>query len=232
MSAYIIQIDLLSDTTFGRGDGLPGSIDREVEHDRLGLPYLRGRTLKGLLSEEVDHILYNLKRIKGGSLPPQIWVDARQRLFGQSGSQREMGAVVHYGHAMFGTQLRQTVREAISAGRVSRQDILEALTAVRRQTAVETSGEQYGVPVKGSLRSMRVIMRETTLMAQLSSLDSLSANEEGLLAVGVMGLRRAGTGRNRGRGYLRADLLQEGTSILQSRYQHFVDAAGLSEQAD
>lgn len=48
---YSIKIKLLSDTTFGRGDGVAGLVDQEVEHDQYGFPFLRGRTLKGLLSE-------------------------------------------------------------------------------------------------------------------------------------------------------------------------------------
>ena len=48
METYYLKMLLLSDTTFGRGDGVAGLIDQEVEHDPNGFPYLRGRTLKGL----------------------------------------------------------------------------------------------------------------------------------------------------------------------------------------
>lgn len=57
MTIYKMKIQLLSDTTFGRGDGVAGLIDQEVEHDADGFPYLRGRTLKGLLSEECDNLI-------------------------------------------------------------------------------------------------------------------------------------------------------------------------------
>jgi hypothetical protein len=33
MSLYQLRIQLLSDATFGRGDGVAGLIDQEVEHD-------------------------------------------------------------------------------------------------------------------------------------------------------------------------------------------------------
>jgi len=46
MTTYYLNFTLLSDTTFGRGEGVPGLVDEEVEHDRYGLPYLRGRTLE------------------------------------------------------------------------------------------------------------------------------------------------------------------------------------------
>ena len=62
MHEYRLTFTLLSDATFGRGEGIAGLIDREVEHDRFGLPYLRGRTLKGLVSEEADNVLFALER--------------------------------------------------------------------------------------------------------------------------------------------------------------------------
>src|SRR5690606_33029012 len=46
-----IVIELLSDTTFGRGEGTPGAVDVEVEHDFAGLPMLGGKALRGLLRD-------------------------------------------------------------------------------------------------------------------------------------------------------------------------------------
>ncbi len=88
MHEYRLTFTLLSDATFGRGEGIAGLIDREVEHDRYGLPYLRGRTLKGLISEEVDNILFALKQIdsKMEADSANRWVTARQTLFGSPGS--------------------------------------------------------------------------------------------------------------------------------------------------
>ena len=37
MNKYKLKIKLLSDTTFGRGDGVAGIADQEVEHDSYGL---------------------------------------------------------------------------------------------------------------------------------------------------------------------------------------------------
>ena len=55
-----MEITLLSDVTFGRGDGVAGLIDAEVEHDEYGMLYLRGRTLQGLLVEECANIFMRL----------------------------------------------------------------------------------------------------------------------------------------------------------------------------
>ena len=59
MMQYALKLTLLSDGTFASGDGVSGLVDREIEHDAFGLPFLRGRTLKGLLSEEADNLLHH-----------------------------------------------------------------------------------------------------------------------------------------------------------------------------
>jgi len=42
-----IVVELLSDTTFGRGEPTAGEVDMEVEHDDLGLPFLGARRCTG-----------------------------------------------------------------------------------------------------------------------------------------------------------------------------------------
>ena len=42
MTPTTIKITLKSAATFGRGDGVPGLVDREIEHDTNGFPFLRG----------------------------------------------------------------------------------------------------------------------------------------------------------------------------------------------
>ena len=60
MKNMTLKITLKSATTFGRGDGVAGLVDREIEHDTNGFPFLRGRTLKGLLAESAENIVYAL----------------------------------------------------------------------------------------------------------------------------------------------------------------------------
>lgn len=228
MQEYRLTFTLKSDATFGRGEGIAGLIDREVEHDRFGLPYLRGRTLKGLISEEADNILFALRRMKR---PTDNWTAARQTLFGRPGSAAADGALLRFGHAELPEDVRAFVKKAAHDMEDARQAgirplVLGSLTAIRRQTAIETGGEQDGVPAEGSLRAMRVILRETPFEARLMSERPLNDDEKGLLAAAVLAFRRAGTGRNRGRGKLEADLLDAaGASILEEKYRSFVAKA-------
>lgn len=82
MSNYQLQITLLSDAAVGRGDGVAGLVNTEVQHDAYGCPYLGGRTLKGLLREECVNLLYLLDKMD--KVGP--WEAAAMRLFGEPGS--------------------------------------------------------------------------------------------------------------------------------------------------
>ena len=196
MEKYILAVTLESDSTFGRGDGVPGLVDAEVEHDRYGMPFLRGRTLKGLLEEECANILFALD---GGA---EHWRAAAEALFGRPGSVTEDGALMHVGDACLTAGLRAAIVAAADAGRYLAADVLESLTAIRRQTAMD----ETGVPDAGSLRAMRVILRETSFEAQLTFVATPSPDSLALLAACTTALRYGGTGRNRGRGLVTARL--------------------------
>lgn len=202
---YILRFELLSDATFGRGDGVAGWIDQDVEHDGDGLPYLRGRTLKGLLREEAINILYALQESAIATVP---WTAAALRLFGEPGSTTGEQSSVAYGDACLPTAIRRAVHYELTERRPRREpplqpeDVLASLTAVRRQTAMDA----MGVPEAASLRAMRVVLRQTIFEADLVWEKSPAANDLALLAACVKALRHAGTGRNRGRGRLKAAL--------------------------
>ncbi len=87
MPSYQLRLTLLSDATFGRGDGVAGLVDAEVQHDDVGLPFLGGRTLKGLLGAECADIVYALER--GRPDQAERWRTAEKRLFGRSGAALE-----------------------------------------------------------------------------------------------------------------------------------------------
>lgn len=208
-TSYVIQLTLESDATFGRGDGIAGLVDQEVEHDGYGLPFLRGRTLKGLLCEECANIIFALTQM-GADLGP--WALAADDLFGRPGSGIKEMAAFSFGDAQLSKDVRDAVAHELAKEVITEEaeeklqpaDILASLTSIRRQTAMD----ENGVPERASLRAMRVILRETTFTSSIFALrHSQGEYALPLLAACVAGLRRAGTGRNRGRGRLRATLL-------------------------
>ena len=78
---------------------------------------------------------------------------------------------------------------------------------------------ETGAPLKNSLRTIRVILRETIFIARLDFASPLAVGEKvsdadqardvALLAASVRAMRRAGTHRNRGLGKLKAELFDE-----------------------
>ena len=56
----ILRLTIETAATFGSGRGVPGLIDRDIEHDKHGFPYMRGRTLKGLLAESGEGVVFVL----------------------------------------------------------------------------------------------------------------------------------------------------------------------------
>jgi hypothetical protein len=217
MSTYTLKIKLWSDTTFGRGDGVAGLVDQEVEHDRYGFPYLRGRTLKGLLSEECD----NLITVLPDDNQRQQWQKIANDLFGRPGSTLDTQAKIHVGDACLPDDLRKAIAAQLDAEQdrkrrdsrykptITSTDILECLTTIRRQTAIDP---EDGAPTEHSLRSARVILRELPFESKLLFEPELNKDSEddkdilALLAVGTLALRRIGSGRNRGRGHVQCSL--------------------------
>ncbi|MEG4801785.1 RAMP superfamily CRISPR-associated protein [Microcoleus sp. ARI1-B5] len=223
---YAIRIKLLSDTTFGRGDGVAGLVDSEVEHDRNGFPYLRGRTLKGLLSEECDNLVVLLPMSQ-----QQHWLKIRNDLFGQRGSINDTMAKMHVGDACLPADLRRTVAQQQQQDSFpTREDVLNSLTTIRKQTAIDP---ENGAPVEHSLRSMRVIVRdcpdsqpsyEAPLFFDIDPTSHMLA----LLGVGTLALRRMGSGRNRGRGHVQCTLhyLDKNQDIDEDITRKYIDLFG------
>jgi len=189
---------LESAATFGRGDGIPGLVDREVTTDGVGCPYLHGRTLKGLLGEACADVLYALRNQGSGNQ----WTAAADALFGVPGSTATGTGKMRVGHARLPEALRTAIAAEVARKHWTRDDVVEAISAIRRQTAIDANG----APEPHTLRSMRVILRATPFEARLSFDAEISPAERGLLAASVLGFRRAGTARNRGRGRLTARL--------------------------
>lgn len=218
MKVYRLEFVIKSDALFGRGDGVAGEVDVEVQHDQYGCPYLGGKALKGILVNECADIL--------DALSPSIrvrWDKAAHDLFGEPGSQTSSSAHMTVGDAQLPQDLRQAIAQEIDQEKstLRREDVLTSLTTVRRQTALDESG----VPQPHSLRTVRLIIRETCLAAELFFRVQPEEDALRLLAACIKAFRRAGTGRNRGHGRLRAELCDaDGKAITQSYFEQFCKA--------
>jgi hypothetical protein len=178
--------------------------------------------LKGLLAEECANILFALRR-QNSPVYTQF-EQAAQFLFGQPGSTLKDDAIMHVGPALLPEELRKAVEADVKRGGLTPAEVLESLTAIRRQTAID---EETGAPEERSLRSMRVVLRDTLFIARLDFDKDPDDAAKALLAACVLSLRRAGTGRNRGRGRLTARLCDEhGSDITDDCFKHFQQLVG------
>ena len=218
MTTFWLKFTLKSDATFGRGDGIAGVVDSEVQHDAYGLPYLGGRTLKGLLCEECANILFALE-CQGKA---ERWKKAAKRLFGNPGSQDTDQSLMHVGDARLPEGLKRAAQRGVERGELTREQVLRSLTAIRWQTAVDA---KTGAPRKETLRTTRVILRQTPFEAALTFLTDPTLDDLALLAACVKALRRVGTGRNRGRGEVEARLYDaQGRDVTEEHFARFQQA--------
>ena len=223
MSTYTLRFVLERDAAFGRGDGVAGVVDAEVQNDEYGCPYLGGRSLKGLLVNECSEIW--------AALPENVrsrWDKSAQRLFGNPGSGLDDGASLIIGDAQLPADLRSAIIQDIQSAKMScrndverkqieakmREDVLESITALRHQTSID----ETGVAREHTLRTIRVILRKTPFEAELHFRREPSENDLALLAACIKAFRRAGTTRNRGLGRLRADILDASGQIITEKY--------------
>lgn len=220
---YWLTFTLQSEACFARGDGVPGVVDIEVNHDRYGLPFLGGRTLKGLLHADATEIVAALRRSDPSLY--QKWAGVANTLFGQPGSLHDKAGCLHIGDARLPVDLRSQVVANFDKLGLHRHEVLETLTTIRRQTAVDS---RTGAPKEDTLRAVRVIQRGTTFAAPLilrGNWDDETKRQGALafLAACTKAFRRAGSNKTRGYGLLTAELREQesGPAVTDALFQPF-----------
>lgn len=211
MSSYTIEIKLLSDTTFGTGDGIVGLIDQEVEYDQYGFPFLRGRTLKGLLCDECDSFIAGIVVEDETKSTLQRM---RDQLFGVGGSVAKKESRLHFSDAILPLAIQTTLKSYD----LPAHEMLSALTVIRRQTAIENA---TGAAKPHSLRSQRAVIRGLTFEAAIDCTQPLDQAAEELLDLSCRLLRRLGTQRNRGRGRVECSLINNSSAANPTMKQAF-----------
>ena len=186
-----ISIELLSGTTFGHGEGMPGAVDVEVEHDAHGLPMLGGKALRGLLRDSWLSMQDHFPELR----------DAAPRVLGPHGDLAET-SILRLGDGLIEKAARTLPVAATEREHhpLASSTILSALTEVRSQTSEE---RKTGAPAQTTLRSSRVALRGLRFEAPLTWLEPPARADLQCLALAALATRHGGLARNRGRGYLR-----------------------------
>lgn len=191
---HALRIELLSDTTFGRGEGTAGEVDTEVEHDEHGIPFIGGKTIRGLLRDSWLSMRPHFAALQA----------AGNRVFGPT-KRFDDQCVLRIGDALLEHDVRDWLVAAATRKeqdqRVAPATILAACTDIRYQTSED---RLTGAPATASLRSSRVVLRTFAFEAPLEWLNGYAPNADDLrvLSMAALATRHGGLLRNRGRGHL------------------------------
>jgi hypothetical protein len=143
------------------------------------------------------------------------WEESARCLFGLTTPLGDRDIVLHFGDARLPHELRAGLAAAREEDRPSREEVLAALTTIRRQTSIDAATGAYA---RGSLRAARALVRGLTLIAPLDFAREPKERERALLAACALATRRGGIARQRGRGQLRL-LLHAGDEATLTDYE-------------
>jgi len=187
-----LRIELLSDSTFSRGEGAAGVVDTEIERDDYGMPFIGGKTVRGLLRDAWLSMAPHFPELEA----------AATRVLGRSQALDET-CHLRIGDALLPEPMRRVVRQA-----VERPDhpltptmILDGFTSIRYQTA---ESRETGAPERTTLRASRVVLRGCYFEASLAWLHGYQPVQADLqvLSLCALATRHGGLLRNRGRGHI------------------------------
>lgn len=209
MNSYKILVKLLTETIFGSGYSIPGSVDLEIVYDENGFPFMKAKTFKGNLREEMENVVKVLGRddrlIKG--------------LLGDENQGQEVWRNLKFSDCRLRENIRKTLKYGIDSDEIKPFEIKDALTQIRRFTSTEIDGSVK----KGSLRQLRVIKKGLEFEVELSCERKLSEEELEILAFSVKSLKHMGTMRTRGKGEVDCRFLICEASEYKDKTDFYID---------
>lgn len=203
----LLQIELKSDLSAGSGYSYAGLIDSDISYDQYGIPVILGKRIKGCLRETAESVLHE-----------KVVKEDISRIFGISKNNRLQGVIIDNAYPVDAQTIKNeidyiNIADKMKAYRryVGRDEILNAYTSVKAQTAIE---KDTGTAKEKSLRYIRVVndvspVDERPLVfeaeIQFDDSDIDSSLEEKLEKI-IKATRNIGQSRNRGLGSVRCSL--------------------------
>jgi CRISPR-associated protein Csx10 len=193
----IITIQMLSDWHIGSGTGRPGSVDRLIQRDAQGLPYIPAKTLTGILRDSCELVAAGLDEADSG-----VWHECLEYIFGSQPALADPGTGLK---APLPAAL--TVRSAhlplsLQAALHGRIELKSAMTFVKPGVAIDYDN---GTAKSDCLRFEEMARVGCTLTAEyvlhLTPLgESTRLAVAALLQAGTAMVERLGAKRRRGAG--------------------------------
>ena len=212
MAVFTFNLELLSDTLIGSGEGWGATIDTDVVFDDFGLPYIPARRVKGCLRESALEVVEMFEQ-SGIDFASRDYLDT---LFGKTG-QNEAGALSFSNCYPGDYSLNKQWIEWLIAEYpdiFSKDAVLDTFTSIRQQTAINknedpNSSAKKGIAEKASLRTSRVLDKGIKFSGSIESSFELENSLFDFLFYATRNLRYMGTNRNRGFGAVRCALTDE-----------------------
>lgn len=207
MKTYQLDLDLLSPTLAGSGDGFGALIDVDVVLDDVGLPVIPAKRIKGCLLDAAREVQQMLATAGIAAELPLEQVFGK--IGGRSSAPVVFSSLTIADYEANRSWLRYLLDPSGEAAMLSRDEIVEIFTEIRHQTRID---EQTGVALKGSLRTSRLLRRDLSFTGAIEVFTPDEATEQ-VLALACTNLRHLGTRRNRGLGRVRCKLSTAGNTV-------------------
>ncbi|GBD96762.1 MAG TPA: hypothetical protein ENG83_07470 [Nitrospirae bacterium] len=208
MKQYILKLELISPALIGSGEGFGAIIDTDIVFDEVGIPYIPAKRIKGCLRDSAMEIREMLNS-SGISFPVET-----EKAFGKPGDSKS--APVYFSNLTIDNyeDNKKCLEYFLKSGEyndiLSRERILETFTETRQQTRIGLDGVAYD----HSLRTIRVIKKDTTFYGDIFIEEKDDEDIINTLLFGCLNFCHIGTKRNRGFGEVRCILLDKsGTEI-------------------
>lgn len=212
MAVLTFNLELISDTLIGSGEGWGATIDTDVVFDDFGLPYIPARRVKGCLRESALEVVEMFEQ-SGIDFASRDDLDT---LFGKTG-QSESRAL-SFSNCYPGDNLlnKQWIEWLIAEypDIFSKDAVLDTFTSIRQQTSINKNNDpdssaRKGIAEKASLRTSRILDKGIKFSGSIESSFKLENILFDFLFFATRNLRYIGTNRNRGFGSIRCSLTDE-----------------------
>lgn len=214
MNKYVLEIEILSDTLIGSGEGFSSIVDTDIVFDGTGIPYIPSKRVKGLLRDSAKKIS---ELIKGTII--EYSLPNCDDLFGKPGmdisSPIKVSNLYIEDYQNNFNWLNYFTKSEKYKLFFSKDSIIDYFTSIRKSTTVDDKG----VAKKHSLRTYRVLSKGHKFFGDIvisNDEEKDSFEYEKLLTLSCLNLKTMGTKRNRGLGEIKCTLKKSDNNLNKS----------------
>lgn len=217
MTNFILNLELLSDTLIGSGEGWGANIDTDVVFDDVGLPYIPARRIKGCLRESAVEVMEMFKCLELEYATSKD-IDV---LFGKTG--QSQSSLLSFSNCYLSDyESNRKWLKWISTNDPdfsSKEAVLGTFTSLRQQTAID----EEGIAKEHFLRTSRVLRKGIAFFGNIESSNEMDDRLLSFLVLAAVNMRYIGTNRNRGFGSIRSTLSSTKAESLNEKYLNILE---------